>query len=95
MKRLAKQFWRYSKWPLFFVSLVVAFGLWFVPFAKWVFVGKTLEVYQEVAKDYSTDDDVVIYQGVITDTLMRQSVKVKGMVDTVVHRQSIDRKSVV
>lgn len=84
-----KQIWRYTKWPLFFGTLVVAFWLWFVPFAKWVFVGKTLEVYKEVAEEYAADDDVVTYQGVITDTLIRQSAKVKGKTDTVVHRQSI------
>lgn len=89
MNRTVKQIWRYGKWLLFLGMLVVAFWLWFVPFAKWVFVGKTLEVYKEVAEEYAADDDAVTYQGVITDTLIRQSEKVKGKTDTVVHRQAI------
>lgn len=89
MNRTVKQIWRYGKWPLFLGMLIVAFWLWFVPFAKWVFVGKTLEVYKEVAEVYAADDDAVTYQGVITDTLIRQSEKVKGKTDTVVHRQAI------
>ena len=89
MNRTVKQIWRYGKWPLFLGMLIVAFWLWFVPFAKWVFVGKTLEVYKEVAEEYAADDDAVTYQGVITDTLIHQSAKVKGKTDTVVHRQAI------
>ena len=89
MNRTVKQIWRYGKWPLFLGMLVVAFWLWFVPFAKWVFVGKTLEVYKEVAEEYAAGDDAVTYQGVITDTLIHQSAKVKGKTDTVVHRQAI------
>lgn len=89
MNRAVKQIWKCGKWPLFFAGLIAAFWLWFVPFAKVFFVGKTLEVYQEVAKEYSADDDAVRYEGVITDTLMRPSVKVKGKQDTVVHRQLI------
>lgn len=89
MNRTVKQIWRYGKWLLFLGMLVVALWLWFVPFAKWVFVGKTLDVYNEVAKEYSEDDDAVRYEGVITDTLMRPSVRVKGKQDTVVHRQTI------
>lgn len=89
MNRTVKQIWRYGKWPLFLGMLIVAFWLWFVPFAKWVFVGKTLEVYKEVVEEYATDDDAVTYQGVITDTLLRQSAKVKGKTDTVVHRLAI------
>lgn len=89
MNRTVKQIWRYGKWPLFLGMLIVAFWLWFVPFAKWVFVGKTLEVYKEVAEEYAADDDAVTYQGVITDTLIHQSAKVKGKTDMVVHRQAI------
>ena len=89
MNRTVKQIWRYTKWPLFCGTWVVAFWLWFVPFAKWVFVGKTLDVYKEVAEEYATDDDEVTYKGVITDTVIQHSAKAKGKADTVVHRQSI------
>ena len=83
MNRRLKHFWRYTKWPLFFILLIVAFWLWFVPFAKWLFVGKTLELYQEVAEQYSTDkNEALDYHGVITDTLLRPSVKEKGKQDT-------------
>ena len=90
MSRTVKKIWRYTKWPLFVIALLSAFWLWFVPFAQWVFVDKTLEVYDEVAEKYAQEgDDIQTYQGVITDTLISPSTTVKGKVDTVIHRQSV------
>ena len=90
MKLAFKKVWKSWKWPLFLVVFALAFWFGFVPFAKYVFIGKTLEVYNEAADKYSMDgDNSPEYKGVITDTLIRPSAKVKGKQDTVVHRQSI------
>lgn len=90
MKYRFKKLWRSWKWPLFLVGFALAFWFGFVPFAKYVFIGKTLEVYNEAADKYSTDgDNSLEYKGVITDTLIRPSAKVKGQQDTTIHRQSI------
>lgn len=90
MKSKFKRFWRNWKWLLYLCLFVVAFWYGFVPFAKMVFIGKTLEVYNEAAEKYSTDgDNSLEYNGVITDTLLRPSSKVKGQQDTTIHRQSI------
>lgn len=80
---------RASKWPLFILTIALGFIWGFVPLAKWLFVGKTLEVYNEVSENYSADNDNATYHGVITDTILRISDVEKGKIDTVIHRQSI------
>ena len=76
--------------PLIVTAVCALFFYCFVPFAKWLFVDKTLEVYSVVANDFSSDDEQhVTYQGAIIDTTISPSVTKKGKVDTVVHRQTI------
>lgn len=89
MNSKVKHILRASKWPVFLLVIVLGFIWGFVPLAKWLFVGKTLEVYSEVADSYSNDTDNVPYQGIIIDTLLQPSKTVKGKIDTVVHQQSI------
>lgn len=90
MMTVVRQIWRFLKWPVIVAVIVWLFVEWFVPFAKWLFVDKTMEVYGEVEDRYSTDGDPsVTYQGFIIDTIIQQSNTKKGKVDTVVHRQSI------
>ena len=79
MKRALKKVWRSWKWPLFLVAFALAFWVGFVPFAKYVFIAKTLEVYNDAAEVYSSDgDNTLDYQGIITDTLLQPSATVKN-----------------
>ena len=87
---MRRQIWRFVKGPVILAVIVWLFFNWFVPFAKWMFVEKTMEVYSEVEEMYSYDEELpATYQGVIIDTIIQKSVTKKGKVDTVVHRQSI------
>lgn len=90
MMTVVRQIWRFVKWPVIVAVIVWLFVEWFVPFAKWLFVDKTMEVYSEVEDKYSSDGEPsVTYQGFIIDTIIQQSNTKKGKVDTMVHRQSI------
>lgn len=89
MKTRIKHILRSLKWPLFLLTIVLGFIWGFVPLAKWLFVGKTLEAYNEVSENYSRDPDKVTYEGFIVDTVMRTSNEKKGKIDTIVHQQTI------
>lgn len=89
MNSKVKHILRASKWPVFLLVIILGFIWGFVPLAKWLFVGKTLEVYNEVADNYSNDADNVPYQGIIIDTILQPSKTEKGKIDTIVHQQSI------
>lgn len=89
MNTRLKHILRSLKWPLFLLAIVLGFIWGFVPLAKWLFVGKTLEAYNEVSENYSKDPDKVTYEGFITDTVMRPSNEKNGKTDTLVHQQTI------
>lgn len=90
MKKGLTHIWRYIKWPLLTSIGCLLFYILFVPFAEWLFVDKTLEVYNATAEKFSSDEERSIsYQGAITDTIVRPSVSKKGKIDTLVHRQTI------
>ena len=78
------------KWAFASVTVIVLFVLWFVPFAKWLFVDHTLSLYKETEEYFAAGDKPSQqYQGTITDTLFYPSATVKGKKDTVLHRQSV------
>ena len=89
MNSKVKHILRASKWPVFLLVIVLGFIWGFVPLAKWLFVGKTLEVYNEVSENYTDDTDKAAYWGVITDTILQKSNVTNGKIDTVVHQQTI------
>lgn len=90
MKKGLAHIWRYIKWPLLISIGCLLFYILFVPFAEWLFVDKTLEVYNATAEKFSSGEECPIsYQGAITDTIVRPSVSRKGKIDTLVHRQTI------
>lgn len=88
MKIVVKRLWRRSRWLVIIVSFVVVFFYFFVPITKWLIVDKTIDVYNKVSDKYS-ERDIVTYEGIITDTIVRPKAKEKGKADTLVHRQSV------
>ncbi len=88
MKIVLKRLWRRSRWLVILVTFVVAFFYFFVPITKWLIVDRTIDVYKNVSDKYS-ERDIVTYEGVITDTIVRPKAKEKGKADTLVHWQSV------
>ena len=85
-----KRFWRNIRLPLLIVVGVAAFLCFIVPIAEWLIVDRTIAVYNEVSGRYATDnDEVSIYEGEIVDTFITPSEKIKGKIDTTLHRQNI------
>lgn len=90
MRKVIRYVGRLFLWLLIFSVICFLFVKWFVPFAKWLFVNKTLEVYSEVQDKYSNDEEsTILYQGEIIDTVIQPSLTRKGKIDTVVHHKSI------
>lgn len=90
MSAILRRFCRKITLPFLILVGVTALLYFLVPIAKWLIVDRTLAVYQETASKYSTDGDVpTIYEGEIIDTIIRPSVKIKGAIDTTLHKQTI------
>lgn len=90
MSAILRRFCRKITLPFLILVGVAALLYFLVPIAKWLIVDRTLAVYQEAAGKYSTDGDLpTIYEGEIIDTIIRPSVKIKGAIDTTLHKQTI------
>lgn len=85
-----KRFWRDIRLPLLIAVGVATFLYFIVPIANWLIVDKTIAVYSESRDRYAMDNDVTsVYEGEIVDTIVTQSTKIKGKIDTTIHRQTI------